>query len=173
MKTLHVPQILAVLLVVSLALMTTGIQIVAAAPPQQFSLHYDDTQTLNVCDFPIVQHLVGTLHGQDHIDASGNFVFENLIFSDWRVTFANPTNGKTVSSVRAYNEQFTQYSDGSSRLISAGLVSHLVIPGLGEAVANVGNILVRFDPSGELTSILIAGEHDGPIVQFVCPYLAQ
>ncbi len=171
MKTLHFPRTLAIFLAIWLALMPAGTQLVAAAPPQRFSIDINDTQTLTVCGFPIVRQLVGTLHGQDHIDNNGNLVFESIIFSNWRITFTNPANGKSVSSVGAYNEQFTQYADGTSRLMSAGLVSHLIIPGQGEVIANVGNIIVTFDNAGELISILIAGEHDGRLVQFVCPYL--
>ena len=57
--------------------------------------------------------------------------------------------------------------------MSAGLVAKLVVPGVGLVAANVGTTRVHFDASGEPIpdSILVASIHDGPIAQFVCPYL--
>jgi hypothetical protein len=56
--------------------------------------------------------------------------------------------------------------------MSAGLVAELIIPGQGLVAANNGVITATFDSSGELVSTLVAGQHDGPIAAFVCPYLA-
>lgn len=75
------------------------------------------------------------------------------------------------SNPEKFNERFVQYDDGSFKAMSAGLVTHLVIPGQGQVAANVGVISVIFDALGQPTSIVIAGEHDGPIQQFVCPCL--
>ena len=136
------------------------------------SVDVNQTQPLGVCGFPILREDVGTLQFVDRFDASGNLVLENAIFTNWRITFTNPANGKSVTSVRAYNEQFVQYSDGSFKAMSAGLVAHLVVPGEGQVAANVGNITVVFDSSGQPASILVAGEHDGAIAQFACSYLA-
>ena len=144
----------------------------AAASPEHFKVDVDQTQTLSTCGFPIVRRDVGTLIFQDAFDSNGNIVWENAIFSNWRITFTNPVNGKSLTSVRAYNERFVQYEDGSFKAMSAGLVAHLVISGEGNVAANVGVISVIFDASGQPVSIVIGGEHDGPIAQFVCPYLA-
>jgi hypothetical protein len=147
---------------------TTGF----ASGSSHFSLDVDQTQTIGVCGFPVVRHDVGTLQFADRFDASGNLVSENAIFTNWSITFTNPANGKSVTGVRAYNERFVQYDGGSFKAVSAGLVAHLVIPGEGQVAANVGIISVVFDASGQPVSILVAGEHDGPIAQFACPYLA-
>jgi len=147
MNTLHFPRFLAVTLAALLSLIPAGTSIAATSPPEVFRFDINQTQTLNLCGFPIVRQDVGTLVIQDHYDSDGNFVFENVIFSNWRITFTNPDNGKSVSSVRAYNERFIQYDDGSYRVVSAGLVAHLVIPGKGVVAANVGIISVTFDAS--------------------------
>lgn len=155
-------------LLASMPIMTS---VAAGSPPEQFRVEVDETRTLLVCGFPIVRHDEGTLIFQDSFDSDGNVLWENAIFSNWRITFSNPANDKSVSSVRAYNERFVQYDDGSFKAMSAGMVAHLVIPGEGQVSANVGVISVIFDALGEPLSILIAGKHDGPIAQFVCPYL--
>jgi hypothetical protein len=149
---------------------TTGFA--ASGSSLHSSLNVDETQTIGVCGFPIVRHDVGTLQFADRFDASGELISENAIFTNWSITFTNPANGKSVTSVRAYNERFVQYDDGSFKAVSAGLVAHLVIPGEGQVAAQVGIISVVFDASGEPVSILVAGEHDGRIAQFACPHLA-
>jgi hypothetical protein len=163
---------LASLLALLVAFMPVMTTIANASSPEQFRVLVDQIQTLSTCSFPIVRHDVGTLIFQDSFDSNGNLVWENAIFSNWRITFTNPANGKWVSSVRAYNERFVQYDDGSFKAMSAGLVAQLIIPRQGQVAANVGVISVIFDVSGQPTSIVIGGEHDGPITQFVCPYLA-
>jgi hypothetical protein len=144
----------------------------AASPPEHFRVDVDQTQVLSTCGYPIVRHDVGTLIFQDAFDSNGNIVWENAIFSNWHITFTNLANSKSITSVRAYNERFVQYEDGSFKAMSAGLVAHLVIPGEGDVAANVGVISVIFDASGQPVSIVIGGEHDGPVAQVVCPYLA-
>jgi hypothetical protein len=143
----------------------------AASAPEQYRVPVDQAQTWSACGFPIVRHDEGTLIFQDAFDENGNVVWENAIFSNWRITFTNPANGKSLTSVRAYNERYVLYDDGSFKAMSAGLVAELIIPGQGLVAANVGVITATFDSSGELVSILVAGQHDGPIAAFVCPYL--
>lgn len=138
----------------------------------EFRVPVDQTQTLYTCGFPILRHDQGTLIFQDSFDSDGNLMWENAIFSNWRITFTNPANGKSISSVRAYNERFVQYDDGSFKAMSAGIVAELIVPGQGLIAANVGVITVTFDASGQPASIVIGGVHDGAIAQYVCPFLA-
>jgi hypothetical protein len=149
-----------------------GSALAAASAPEQFRVPVDQIQTLSVCGFPVLRHDEGTLIFQDSFDENGNVLWENAIFSNWRITFTNPANNKSIASIRAYDERFVLNQDGSFRTISAGLVAQLVIPGQGLVAANVGVITAVFDSSGNLVSVLVAGEHDGAIAQFVCPYLA-
>jgi hypothetical protein len=144
----------------------------AASEPEVFRVPIDQTQTLYICGFPILRHDEGTLIFQDSFDEEGNVLWENAIFSNWRITFSNPANGKSLTGVRAYNERYVLYDDGSFKAMSAGLVAELIVPGKGLVAANVGVITATFDASGNLVSILVAGPHDGPIAAFVCPYLA-
>lgn len=158
--------------VIMLTLLTNTTAMAATSAPEVFRVPVDQTQTLSVCGFSILRHDEGTLIFQDAFDENGNVVWENAIFSDWRITFTNPANGKSLTSVRAYNERYVLYDDGSFKAMSAGLVAELIIPGQGLVAANVGVITATFDSSGQLVSILIAGQHDGGIAAFVCPYLA-
>jgi hypothetical protein len=137
----------------------------------QFRVPVSQTQTLAVCGFPILRHDEGTLIFQDSFDENGNVLWENAIFSNWRITFSNPANNKSVTSIRAYNERFVLFDDGSFKTMSAGLIAQLIVPGQGQIAANVGVISAVFDPLGNPVSILVSGEHDGAIAQFVCPYL--
>jgi hypothetical protein len=73
----------------------------AASAPEQYRVPVDHAQTLSACGFPIVRHDEGTLIFQDAFDENGNVVWENAIFSNWRITFTNPANGKSLTSVRA------------------------------------------------------------------------
>lgn len=155
-----------------LVITTVGPALADASAPEQFRAPVDQTQTLYVCGFPILRHDQGTLILQDSFDANGNVLWENAIFSDWRITFTNPANNKSLTSIRAYNERFVLSEDGSFRTMSAGLVAQVIVPGQGLIAANVGVITVTFDASGQPTSIVVGGEHDGPIAQFICPYLA-
>jgi hypothetical protein len=170
MKTrkLWFASLLTVILVVA-----TFAPVLADSSISQFRVPVDQTQTLSVCGFPILRHNEGTLIFQDSFDENGNVLWENAIFSNWRITFTNPANNKSLTSVRAYNERFVLYDDGSFKAMSAGLVAQLVLPGQGQIAANVGVISAVFDSSGNLVSISVAGEHDGAIAQLVCPYLAQ
>jgi hypothetical protein len=143
----------------------------AASAPEQYRVPVDQVQTLYVCGFPIIRHDEGTLIFQDAFDENGTVLWENAIFSNWRITFTNPANGKSLTSIRAYNERYVLYEDGSFQAMSAGLVAELVIPGEGVIAANVGVITATFDSSGEVVSILSAGQHDGAIARFVCSYL--
>jgi hypothetical protein len=163
---------LASLLAVLMAFLPVMVTITDAASPEHFKIDVDQSLTLSNCGFPIVRHDIGTLIFQDSFDCNGNLVWENAIFSNWSITFTNPANGRSVSSVRAYNERFVQYDDGSFKAMSAGLIAQLVIPGQGQVAANVGVFSMIFDASGQPISIVIGGEHDGPIMQFVCPYLS-
>lgn len=156
------------LLLASTPIMVTTV----SAAPEQYRVPVDQTQTLSVCGFPILRHDEGLLIFQDSIDENGTVLWENAVFSNWRITFTNPANNKSVTSIRAYNERYVLYDDGSFQAMSAGLVAQLIIPGQGQVAANVGVITSVFDASGNLESILIAGEHDGQIARFVCPYLA-
>jgi len=156
----------------ALALVPAGSGFAASGSTLHFSVDVSQTQTVGVCGFPITREDEGTLQFVDRFDDAGNLVMENAIFTNWRITFTNPANGKSVSSTRAYNERFVQYDDGSFKTASAGLVAQLVVPGEGLVAANVGNIAVVFAPSGQPISVVVAGEHDGPIAKFVCPYLA-
>lgn len=158
-----------VALLVSLSLVITAIG--SAFAPEQFRVPVDQVQTLSLCQFPVLRHDQGTLIFQDSFDQNGNVLWENAIFSNWRITFTNPANNKSVTSIRAYNERFVLNDNGSFRTMSAGLVAQLIVPGQGIVAGNAGVITAFFDVSGDLVSVLVAGNHDGAIGQFVCPYL--
>ena len=172
MTIVRVRHVLTVALAVSLSVIAARTAFAAPDSTLHFSVDVSQTQTLGICGFPITREDEGTLQFVDRFDAASNLVMENAILTNWRITFTNPANGKSVLSTRAYNERFVQYGDGSFRTASAGLVANLVVPGEGQVAANVGNIAVVFDASGQPISVLVAGQHDGPIAQFVCGYLA-
>ena len=53
----------------------------------------------------------------------------------------------------------------------AGLVSHLVVPGVGLVANNAGTITAVFDSDGNLVSFELHGDRDGPILNYACTYL--
>lgn len=130
----------------------------------------DSTATFYDCGFPVVQHLEGTARVIVRFDRSGEPTVAT-VFDSTTITLTNPLNQKMVSSKRAFFDRQEYDRDGSITYVTAGLVSHLILPGEGLVAANFGYTRFTLDADGNLLDVLVAGEHDGRLRTLVCPYL--
>jgi len=130
----------------------------------------NSTATFYNCGFPVVQHIEGTARLIVRFDKSGDPTVATVL-DNTTITLTNPLNQKTVSGKRAFFGRQEYYQDGGITFVSAGLVSHLILPGEGLIAANMGYTRATFDADGNLLDFLVAGEHDGRLRTLVCPYL--
>ena len=60
----------------------------------------DSTRTIGVCGFPVVLHSEGVFTVWNYLDENGNVVRQRLhVERAFTVTWSNPANGKSISSV--------------------------------------------------------------------------
>ena len=74
----------------------------ALADPPDTRTHTDvnSTRTITVCGFPVVIHSEGVFTTWNYFDESGNLVRQRLhVERAFTVTWSNPANGKSISSV--------------------------------------------------------------------------
>jgi hypothetical protein len=122
------------------------------------------------CGFPIIRNETGTLNETIRTTSSGT-VIDSIHFVNYRITFTNPANGKSITSVRGFTERDIMSTNGTDTHYEAGLVSHLIIPGQGAVAINAGHLVSVFDANGNLVSVTDSGPHDGPIAPYACAYL--
>lgn len=92
----------------------------AAAPPDVVThTNVDSTRTIGVCGFPVVLHSEGVFTVWQYLDESGAVVRERWhVERAFTVTWTNPANGKSISSVLGGFNEFTP--DGGLVQIVAG-----------------------------------------------------
>src|SRR5438270_6114382 len=118
------------LLTVVLAFGTVAAPAGFADEVQQFVFPIDLVSTSNACGFPVQREETGVLRETIRFSNHG-IVVDQIHFTDYRITFTNLANGNSISTVRGLTERDTISSDGTDVHFEAGLVSHLVIPGVG------------------------------------------
>jgi hypothetical protein len=147
-----------------------------AVPPEHSVEHVDETFTIEgECDFPVVVHVEGDVRHTVFFDQAGNEVRELTVFPNFRITFANPEAGKSISTVSPAVEHVTINPDGSAVVTVTGLQGHLVVGGGPPLAADVGRIVFFFSgPEDEEPDVLFqAGRFNlGPFPQ-LCDVLAD
>ncbi len=126
----------------------------AAATPQFFVIHVDDTfvsRTSEDCGFEILLHLQGTYRGVDHVDNDGDLVRSLETYPNFTYTFINAETGVSVTSHSPDPGHYTWNGDGSFSLQVTGLVMHLVVPGQGMVAGQAGRFTITVDAEGEAT----------------------
>jgi hypothetical protein len=134
----------------------------AADKPLTTVTQVDRTGTIpagpNTCPFPFVFHTEGT--------------FREMVFSngkdatwavDFHVTYSNPANGKTLTTVLAGPFIVEPNGDGTVTVTINGNNGHLTSPGEGSIFADVGKLVYIADPSNvfvPLTIVKSAGQQD-------------
>src|SRR3954454_4013768 len=115
---------------------------------------FDRTFTIpagpNTCPFPIVGHTQGTL--RETVYSNGKDVTHAVNF---HITYTNPVNGKTLTTVLAGPFIVAPNADGTVTVTINGNDGHLTAPGQGSIFADVGKLVYIADPSDVFTPLSI------------------
>ncbi len=86
-------------------------------------------------------------------------------------TFTNTVTGTSITTPDVGIDKITMHKDGSSTVMTIGLLGHFPVPGEGLVAVNVGVIRLTFDADGNLVSAVEHGQHDGPFFPQFCSAL--
>lgn len=152
----------------ALALAATAAALLAVAPaavadkPVTTLTNLDRTGTIpagpNTCPFPFVFHTEGTL--RETVFSDGRDVTHAV---DFHVTYTNPANGKTLTTVLAGPIVVEPNGDGTVTVTVNGNDGHLTAPGQGSIFAAVGKLVYvadAADPFTPLTIVKSTGQQD-------------
>jgi hypothetical protein len=149
---------------------------VAAADPPFTVTHEEVNVTLPApfCGFPTIAHIEGILTTKTYTDDAGNVVRQVLnVQQSFTITYTNPANGKSVSTVLGGPVFVEYHSDGSFTQTVAGRERLYVAPGEGPVASQVGRLVVHVAPDGTVTTLFEAGRWDESVFPGVCAYLAS
>ena len=149
---------------IAAALAFTGIATAgtaAAAPPDTFRQHIDDTflsRNSEACGFDILLHLEGTISFKDFHDRDGSVTRSLTTYPALFYTFINAATGASVTSRSPDPEHFTWNPDGSFTLMATGLVMNIAGP--GQRAIQAGHFVVTVDANGEASESEPVGRND-------------
>ena len=158
----------AILMAVALAMVIPG---TALARHTTLVEIYEINTTNWVCGGTVLQTVSGRIQSIAHFDSADDLLAVTNVFPDYKVTYSNPAAGISITSVRGAMERRTVESGLGYVRVSAGLFGELILPGTGKIAMNTGLLVVTFDSNGDLADISVTPTRDGPIADFVCPYL--
>ncbi len=126
----------------------------AADQPVTTITNVDRTFTLpagpGACPFPFLVHSEGTL--RTTVYSNGKAATHAV---DFHITYTNPANGKTLSTVLAGPVIVEPNADGTVTVTINGNDGHLTAPGGGTIFADVGKLVYIADPSDLNTPLSI------------------
>jgi hypothetical protein len=142
---------LAVVLTAALAVLAPT---ASADQPVTTIRHFDRTSTFpagpNACSFPFLIHTEGTI--RETVFANGNDVQHAV---DFHITYTNPANGKSLTTVLAGPFVVEPNADGTVTVTINGNDGHITAPGEGTIFADVGKLVYIADPSDVYTPLQI------------------
>jgi len=145
----------------------------ADAPDVVTHQNFDSTRTIDVCEFPVVLHSEGVFTVWQYLDDSGAVVRERLhVERAFTVTWSNPDNGKSITSVLGGPVFVDYFPDGSFTQIVAGRERLFIARGEGPVASQVGRIVFVVAADGSETVPFVAGQWDLDITPELCAYLA-
>jgi hypothetical protein len=113
----------------------------AADKPTTTITTIDRSRTFTgLCPFPFEAHTVGTLRETVHSD--GRDVTHAI---DFHITYTNPANGKTATTVLGGPVIQEPYGPGTVKVTIHGNDGHITVPGQGSVFANVGTLIYIAD----------------------------
>ena len=126
----------------------------AADQPVTTITTVDRTFTLpagsGACPFPFLVHSEGTL--RKTVYSNGKTVTHAV---DFHITYTNPANAKTLTTVLAGPVIVEPNADGTVTVTINGNDGHLTAPGQGTIFADVGKLVYIADPSDLNTPLSI------------------
>jgi hypothetical protein len=144
----------------------------AADQPVTSEIHFDRTRTIpaGLCPFPFIVHTEGTL--RETVFSSGKDVRRTVNF---HITYTNPANGKTLSTVLAGPFIVEPNADGTVTVTINGNDGHITSPGEGTIFAAVGKLVYIADPAAPevpLTILKSTGQQDASQFPATCEGLS-
>lgn len=125
-----------------------------ADQPATTITHVDRTFTVpagpGTCPFPFTGHTEGTF--RETVFSSGRDVTHAV---DLHITYTNPANGKTLTTVLAGPFIIEPNGDGTVTVTINGNDGHLTAPGQGSIFAPVGKLVYIADPSDVFTPLSV------------------
>ncbi len=144
--------------------------VAAADQPTTTDLHLDRTRTFTgLCPFPFDAHTVGTL--RQTVYSSGKVVVHAI---DFHITYTNPANGKTATTVLAGPVIQEPYGPDTVKVTIHGNDGHITVPGQGSVFANVGTVIYVADAATgvPLQILKSTGQQDPSQFPATCDALA-
>src|SRR3954452_12265556 len=115
--------------------------VAAADQPTTTELNIDRTRTFTgLCPFPFQAHTVGTL--RETVYSNGKDVTHAI---DFHITYTNPANGKTATTVLAGPVIQEPYGPDTVKVTIHGNDGHITVPGQGSVFADVGTFIYIAD----------------------------
>jgi hypothetical protein len=146
----------------------------AADPP--FTVIDDEvnfTAPTPFCAFPTIVHSEGILTTKTYLDESGNVVREVLnVQRSFTITYTNPANGKSISTVLGGPVRIGYHPDGSFTQTITGRERLYNAPGEGVVAKQVGRLVVHVSADGTVVTLHEAGRWDDSVFPGICAYLA-
>jgi len=144
----------------------------AADQPVTTETHFDRTRTIptGLCAFPFVLHTEGTIRQTVH--SNGKIVKHAV---DFHITYTNPANGKSASTVLAGPVIIEPNGDGTVTVTINGNDGHITAPGQGTVFADVGKFVYladASDPDTPLTILKSTGRQDATQFPATCDAIA-
>jgi hypothetical protein len=144
--------------------------VAAADQPTVTELHFDRTRTFTgLCPFPFDAHTVGTLRTTTY--SSGKVATHAI---DFHITYTNPANGKTATTVLGGPVIQEPYGPGTVKVTIHGNDGHITVPGQGSVFANVGTLIYVADAATgvPLEILKSTGQQDPSQFPATCDALA-
>ena len=143
----------------------------AADQPVRSEQHFDRTRTATgFCPFPIVIHSEGTF--TETVFSNGKDVTHAVAV---KITYTNPANGRSVSTVLAGPFIVEPNGDGTVTVTIHGNDAHETVQGEGTIYASVGTLVYIADPAAPevpLTILKSTGQQDPAQFPVTCEGLA-
>ena len=137
----------------------------SADQPTTTETQFDRTRTFpagTFCPFAFVAHTEGTI--RETVFSNGKDVQRAV---DFHITYTNPVNGKSVSTVLAGPFIEVPNGDGTVTVTINGNDGHETVPGQGTIWANVGKLVYIADPaSPEVPLTILKSSGQQGVAQF-------
>jgi hypothetical protein len=146
----------------------------AAADPPATVTHDEVSFTAPTpfCSFPTIVYSEGTLTTKTYVDENGNVVREVInVQRSFTITYTNPANGKSISTVLGGPVRIEYHPDGSFTQTIAGRERLYNAPGEGVVAKQVGRLVIHVAADGTVTTVFQAGRWDESVFPAVCAYL--
>lgn len=145
---------------------------VDAAPPDRTAedVHISGTFPAGTrCPFEVSRTIDGRLVTTIFTDQDG-LTRTTFRYSDGKIVYTNPANGKTLTAVLAGPAVYIDNGDGTTTVRVPGNDQRYTAPGLGFIVGNTGLSIVTVDnTTGEILSVdKRAGHQDGTPFPALC-----